>query len=128
MASTNTVEFELQLNAIMFETSLTDKDTSLATNELQEVKISSVKNIESYDIKYRSDFREIAPKIGLAERQNIVMTVSDQVNTFSLRFMGVDTRILNYGVSAYEIEKALNDLPTLQPNLVFVTETFSIGE
>jgi hypothetical protein len=103
----------------MFDTALTSKDTVYATNAVQFISISSVGGDESYTIDY-DDWTVNTARLG--EQQSV--TVSSSVSKFVLRFMGVSTAELKYGLPVKSIQDALNDLPVLYPNLTTVTETF----
>ena len=103
----------------MFDTALTSKDTVYATNAVQFISISSVGGDESYTIDY-DDWTVNTARLG--EQQSV--TVSSSVSKFVLRFMGVSTAELKYGLPVKSIQDALNDLPVLYPNLTTVTEAF----
>lgn len=113
---------KIALDAVMFETALTSKDTVYATTSQQIISIDSAETIESYSIAY-DDFTPSGN--GLGEQQSISMNPT--VSKFVLRFMGVTTAELRFGITAKSLEAALNDLPILYPDLVSVTEVFDIS-
>lgn len=121
--ATNNLEgLKIALDAVMFDTALTNKDTVYATNAQQIISIESAEADESYSIEY-DDFTTTGSALG--EQQSISMDPS--VSKFVLRFMGVTTAELRYGITAKNLEAALNDLPILYPDLVSVTEVFDIS-
>lgn len=113
---------KIALDAVMFETALTSEDTVYATSSQQIISIDSAETDESYSIGY-DDFTTFGN--GLGEQQSISM--NSTVSKFVLRFMGVTTAKLRFGITAKSLEAALNDLPILYPNLVSVTEVFDIS-
>ncbi len=110
----------------MYETRLTSDDSVFVTNEEQTIQISSFVTDEKYQIEYYDRIQPNSSTVNsLGELQSLTMNQTG--SKFILEFMGAYTALLKYGVRASELQDALNDLPTLQPNLVKVTERFGQG-
>jgi len=115
----------IKVEAIMFSTNLTEEDSNFVKNEKQTIQISSSVTDESYEIEYLELYPDSSIIDSLGEVQSL--TMNQTRSKFMLEFMGAYTALLSYGASASVIEKALNDLPTLQPDLVKVTQIFGPG-
>jgi hypothetical protein len=125
----------------MFQTSLTDQVTSYVFNEEQTIVLNSNVVPETYVISF-ANFQPLST--GKSEVQKLL--VKGLIGTrFMLDFGGVTTCIyklkyylkfilysyiffnlkalLSVGVSAADMQTALNDLPNLSPNLVTVTQS-----
>ena len=125
------------VNAKMLDTALTDEVTSNVLNEIQEIEIKSLIIGESYvsffylfifikvSIKTKFfttktiDYKNLAKGAGKSEMQQIkIYSVSQSQNGFRLKYDGAQTIPLTSSSTSNDIKQALNDLPTLYPNLV----------
>ena len=108
----------------MFETTLTEDNTTYASREEQVITTSSIITGETYRIDYEA-FPTTNTNTALGEQQSLSMT-RDVVN-FKLSFMSSTTATLRYGISVVELTNTINDLPTIYPNKVSVNEVFDIS-
>ena len=107
----------------MFETHLTESDSSYVDTEKQSVTISSLTTDETYQIRYYDSAQPNATVSFPGTLQSLTMNVTSA--RFMLSFMGASTALLQYGARALQVQAALNDLPTLYENAVKVTESFT---
>ena len=110
----------------MFDTKLTDKDSGYVKNEYQEIEISSTLIPEAYTIKYENLNANNTKVSGTGVIQSIVVKSSSS-SPFSLNLYGVNTAMIDFGAAASVVEKALNDMPMMYPNLATVTEETDAG-
>lgn len=124
---------DLQVNAKLMQTSLTDIASSFVANELQAVEISSTLIPEAYTIALNYSANSAGTNgtntTGATGAVQTVLITSLGFNApFSLSLYGAQTAYIGYGATAGEVEAALNDLPFLYPNMVSVSESLAAGD
>lgn len=120
---------DLQVNAKMMQTTLTDVVSNFVTNEMQSIEISSTLIPEAYTIPLNYT---VGTDMNGTNATGVVQTVLIEslgfTAPFSLSLYGAHTVYIGFGAAAEEVQTALNDLPFLYPNMVTVTEILAAGD
>ena len=142
IASKSGGNLDLEVNAKMLDTILTDVDSYYVSNELQEVEVTSTLIPEKYSIPLESTVssgsnmtndsnvtvsNSSSESIGVPSIQQVIVKTLGGGAPFSLGLLGAETLYITYGAPAKEVQDALNDMPFLHPNMAQVTEQLASG-
>ncbi|CAF0814130.1 unnamed protein product, partial [Brachionus calyciflorus] len=120
-ASSTSGIFSLKVNGRLYETSLVDTVSSNVINELQNIEIKSTITNEDFSI----DYKLLTTGTGVSEIQKITLNSSIPNAQYILSFRGVETIPIEFDSTSLIVQNALNDLPSISPNLVTVNSVSS---
>ena len=110
----------VNINARLLDTSLIDQISVNVKNEIQDLDLTSTIVLDGHSIKTDT----LSVTSGVSEIQTVQIKSINGAQ-YALGFDQVETYTLNFEATALDVQKALNDLPTLSPNLVTVTQSSS---